>query len=120
LAINLNNLLLRNSTNENIILDQNLAKSLMASAEKQGAHGSTSSLRKISGSRNDSEEKPNMVYFKQLLKKLNIATNDFEISKIETQVSNTITDTENNNDNNSSNKNTEDKITEENLDVSHS
>ena len=86
----------------------------MASAEKQGAHGSTSSLRKISGSRNDSEEKPNMVYFKQLLKKLNIATNDFEISKIETQVSNTITDTENNN------KNTEDKVTEENLDVSHS
>jgi hypothetical protein len=117
LAINLNNLLLRNSTNENIILDQNLAKNLMTSAEKKGALGSTSSLRKIAGSRNDSiEEKPNMVYFKQLLKKLNIATNDFEISKIETQVSNTITDTENNNNDN---KNTEDKVTEENLDVSH-
>jgi hypothetical protein len=109
---------LRNSTNENIILDQNLAKNLMTSAEKKSALGSTSSLRKMSGSRNDStEEKPNMVYFKQLLKKLNIATNDFEISKIETQVSNTITDTENNNNNN--NKNTEDKVTEENLDVSH-
>lgn len=109
MAINLNNLLLRNSTNENIIVDQNLKKTLMESAEKKSATGSTSSIRKTSmESRNDSTDKPNMIYFKQLLKKLNIVSHGFEIPKKEN-----ITDSEN------INKNNENLVTEENLDVSH-
>ena len=85
----------------------------MANVEKKSATGSASSLRKTPVSRNDSSDKPNMVYFKQLLNRLNIVSNAFEIPK------NKIITTNKNNDTENNNKIEENKVTEENLDVSH-
>ena len=119
--MNLNNLLLRNSASENIILDSSVIKNLTADLGKRSdsATGSTSSLKKglvykdeiKNEANNTDKDRPNMAYFKQMLKKLNLVNNAFDIDSQNKNVPFHIVD-------NSDKTNNEDQIDEENVDVS--